>query len=69
MRNRDIVFLENQTIKDVEKDEKPKSINEIPINLNTKPPIVPHGDKGDKQEDDGEPIQNDVEVIPTNELP
>lgn len=65
-QSRDVVFLEDQTIEDFEKVEKPKPVTENYVDLGPVPPTTVNDDNGgDVQEDDGntvdEPaLDNDV---------
>ncbi|KAF7121453.1 hypothetical protein RHSIM_Rhsim13G0116100 [Rhododendron simsii] len=59
VRSNDVVFFEDQTIEDLDKNEKPTPSHEYPVNLDPIPPPIVHDDYGgDVQNDD------DVEETP-----
>lgn len=53
MRSIDVVFFENQTIEDLDKDEKPTTSQEYPVNFDSIPPPVVHDEYGGDEQDDG----------------
>ncbi|KAF7129225.1 hypothetical protein RHSIM_Rhsim10G0050800 [Rhododendron simsii] len=62
VRSNDVVFFEDQTIEDLDKNEKPTPSHEYPVNLDPIPPPMVHDDYGgDVQNDD------DVEETPAAE--
>lgn len=62
VRSNDVVFYEDQTIEDLDKNEKPTPSHEYPMNLDPIPPPMVHDDYGgDVQNDD------DVEETPATE--
>ncbi|KAF7130883.1 hypothetical protein RHSIM_Rhsim10G0164600 [Rhododendron simsii] len=62
VRSNDVVFFEDQTIEDLDKNEKPTPSHEYPVNLDPIPPPIVHDDYGgDVQNDD------DVEETPAAE--
>ncbi|XP_038972099.1 uncharacterized protein LOC120104663 [Phoenix dactylifera] len=67
IRSRDVVFLENQTIKDFEKVEKLKSVSRNYIDLGQVPPTMMNDDNRKYvQEDDGDTVD---EHTPDNDVP
>ena len=56
IRSRDFFFLENQTIENIDKDDKPSSSNDIPTSLDSDSVSVPvnvdHGGAETKQRED-----------------
>ena len=53
IRIRDVIFLEDQTIKDFEKTEKSAPVTRSYIDVEPEPPYRPSIDGGDVQVDDG----------------
>mgnify|MGYP004717523143 CR=1 FL=1 len=58
VRSKDVVFIENQTIEDIDKGDNPKFSDDIPASSNQDPEPLPqpvdcdHGGVGTKQRED-----------------
>ena len=63
VRSRDVVFLEDQLVSDDDKVEKASSSAEIPVRLDTVPPVVPTNHGGEVQEDDGDTGNEDAPIV------
>ena len=67
IKSRDVVFLEDQTIKDFEKIEKLKSITRNYVDLDPVPPTMVHNDNEENiQKDDDSTVD---EPILDNDMP
>ena len=53
IRSRDVVFLEDQTIEDIKKDEKSISTPEVPVNLDPPPHPANHDEHGGVEAEQG----------------
>ena len=63
VRSRDVVFLKDQLVGDDDEVEKASSSIEIPVRLDTFPPIVPADHGGDVYKDDGDTGNEDAPMV------